>query len=131
MNNPPQTKESLRKFGLIMAGAFAFFASISLWRGTNPYKILYPISAVFLAAALICPLCLASVEKGWMWLGERIGRVMTVILLTVTFFLVITPLGLVLRLVRRGEVLEGIDKNCTSYWKDSSQESASRLALPF
>lgn len=89
-----------RKFGLTVGAAFLVLAAISLWRGHRiPMIVLGALGVVLVLAALIIPRQLGPVERAWMGLAEAISKVTTPIFMGAVYFLVLTPAGVVLRLV--------------------------------
>jgi len=106
----------LRKFGLVMAVAFGIFGALFVWR-EKPWGIytLY-VAAAFLVLGLVAPKLLGPIEKAWMALARVLQTVMTAIILTLMFFLVMTPIGLFIRLT--GKDLLGMkgDPEIESYW---------------
>ncbi|MGD2068791.1 MAG: SxtJ family membrane protein [Gemmatimonadota bacterium] len=91
----------LRKFGLVMTVGFGLLGLLFWWRGVPAAPWMAGIGAAFLAVGLVSPRILGPVERGWMWLAEKLGAVMTRVLLTITFFLGVTPLALLGRLLGR------------------------------
>ena len=124
--------QRLRKFGFVMAVAFGIFGALFLWRD-KPWGIytLYA-AAAFLGLGLVAPRLLAPIEKAWMALARVLQTVMTALILTLTFFLVMTPMGLLVRLT--GKDLLGMkgDPEIESYWVPVEQDGpASRPDKPY
>ena len=95
------SKSELRKFGLTVGGAFVLFGVISWWRGHDVApKALWTLRALLVGPGIIAPAVLAPIQRAWMAGAAVLGHVNTRIILTLTFFGVITPIGLVMRLVR-------------------------------
>lgn len=94
----------LRKFGLVVGGAFAVITLVRLWRHGG-WMPLACIAAVLVATAIAAPRLLAPIEWVWMRLAGLLGRVSTVLILTLTYFLMIIPIGLLLKLFRRDVLL--------------------------
>jgi hypothetical protein len=113
---PALSKRKLRTFGLVMAGACAAMTALLWWRGSTWLALPAVAGALFLGAALLLPHVLAPIEKTWMALARGLALVSTAVLLTLTFFLIVTPLGIFLRLI--GKDLLAIRRNPTrtSYW---------------
>ena len=57
----------------------------------------------------------------WYFLACSIGIVVGNILVTAFYYLLLTPLGLLLRLVRRTPLRKGPDKKMASYWQEAEQ----------
>ena len=131
---PPATRTtgSLRKFGAVMAVALGLIGGLFLWRGRDWAVWILWLAAAFAALAIVAPRALAPVERGWLWIGERIGGVMTVVVLTVVFYAVITPMGWLKRLVSGDTMGLERDRNATTYWIAVEPEGpASRPDRPF
>ena len=87
-----------RRFGLQVGGAFAVLAGIAHWRGhpMSPW-ILGGLAAILLIGGLVTPGALVPVYRAWMRMAHAISKVTTPIVLGIVYFLVLTPIGLVLR----------------------------------
>jgi hypothetical protein len=97
----PLTPRALRRFGLTVGGAFLVLGGISRWRGHEwPPLVLWTLAGALLVPALAYPAILAPIERAWMRLGAVLHRVNSTLILGIIFFLVITPIGMVLRLFR-------------------------------
>jgi hypothetical protein len=91
-----------RKFGLTVGAAFLVLAAISRWRGhdTAPW-IMGGIGILLVAAGAVLPGRLSPVYRGWMRLGLALSKVTTPIFMALIYFVVLTPTGLLLRLLGR------------------------------
>jgi hypothetical protein len=128
-----KTSGELRKFGLVMAGAFGILGSLAAWWRHKPWGIyVVGLAAVFLLAGLLAPRVLEPVERVWMAFAERLGRVSTFIILTVSFYLVITPVGVLRRIFAKQTMAKPTDPPAPSYWVPVEPGgSASRPDKPF
>ncbi|HEX9161166.1 MAG TPA: SxtJ family membrane protein, partial [Thermoanaerobaculia bacterium] len=97
-------------------------AALRVWRrGFDEIGISALIAAaLFAASALIAPAPLAPVYRWWMHLAEALAWVNTRVLLIIIFYLVVTPVGLVMRLARRAP-LDTAKKD--SYWTEPPRSS--------
>ena len=57
----------------------------------------------------------------WYAVGGVIGFCLTQVLLVLVFYLVVTPIGLVLRLLGKDPLERRWDKDATTYWKDAEK----------
>lgn len=116
-NDNPADAAHLRKFGAVMAAAFGILSAVAWWHdsGALPWTVL--VAAAFLFAGLLTPISLAPLEKIWMALAEKMSIVMTLLILTLTFFVLITPIGLLRRLVSRDSFELSFNRQLPSYWK--------------
>lgn len=106
----------LKDFGLLMACAFAIFGAIMLWR----HKFLAPYfvtaAFIFTVVAYFRPQALNRFEVLWLKFGERISVVATFIILTLTFYCAVTPVGLLLRLFGKDLLKLKSDPEASTYW---------------
>jgi hypothetical protein len=89
-----------RQFGFVVGGVFLALGLWTLWRGSWPLPVSRTVAAgglllVLLAATM--PAWLVYPRKAWMALAELLGFVSTRVILGAVFFLVVLPLGLVMR----------------------------------
>jgi hypothetical protein len=97
----PPDRRHLRRFGLTVATGFLVIGTVSWWRDHTIAPRVFWLTAVLLGApALIAPALLAPVERRWLIVGEWLGWINTRILLTALFYVVLTPIGLVLSFFR-------------------------------
>ena len=132
MAREPKSSGELRKFGLIMSIPLTLIGILMLWRGRflGPYVL--GLAALFLIAGLFFPRVLRPVEKVWMGFARMVSIIMTHILLTLTFFLVITPFGLILRIIGKDILQKRFDNTRQSYWIPVEQEGpANRHDKPY
>jgi hypothetical protein len=99
MAEKPVRRAQLRSFGLIVGGGFAV---VALWplifRGQPPRPWALGLAAVLAVAALAAPSALGPVHRVWMTIGETLGWVNSRVILTLVYYVVIVPIGLIRRL---------------------------------
>jgi Saxitoxin biosynthesis operon protein SxtJ len=88
-----------RKFGLMVGGAFLLLAAL-LWRRVHlpAAAVSGALGGVLVLGGLAWPSQLGPVYRAWMALARAISKVTTPIFMSVIFFLVLTPAGLLVRL---------------------------------
>jgi hypothetical protein len=108
-----------RKFGLTVGAAFAVLAAIMWWREHQTLMYVFGgLAAGLIAGGLIVPGQLGPVYRGWMGFALLISKVTTPLFMGIVFFLVIAPVGLVMRLLGRNPIKhKAINK---SYWSSRS-----------
>jgi len=110
----------LRRFGWTMAVAFGAIGGYGWWANTGFGAYLLGLAAVFLAGSLF-PRVLRPIERAWMALAHVLGIVMTRLLLTVAFYLLITPIGILARLTGHGlDKRPSPDDAPETYWEERS-----------
>jgi hypothetical protein len=94
-------KTELRKFGVTVGGAFILLGLISWWRGREiAPRVLWGLGLLLLVPGALAPMLLRPVQRGWMRAAGVLGYVNTRIILGGFFYVVLTPVGLVIRLFR-------------------------------
>jgi hypothetical protein len=99
--DPPRgtSRRELRKFGLLVGGAFLALAAIALWRHRSPLVIrgFGGLGAVLVVAGAAAPTVLGPVYRGWMRLALLMSKVTTPIFMAIIYYVVLTPTGLLMR----------------------------------
>ena len=108
---------SNRSFGLVF---FVLFFIIAFWTFKGDFyqiKILpLFISFIFLILGIINSNILTPFNKLWFKFGILLGRIISPILMAVIFFLVVTPTGLIMRMVGKDSMGKNYNKKIKSYW---------------
>ena len=121
-----------RKFGLTVGTAFVLFGGIALWRGRElPVQILWGIGGLLILGAVLLPAKLKPVERAWMAMALQISRVMTPIVMGIVYFLVLTPIALLVRSAKGNPLVHRSD--ATGYWftKGEGQDAKSDMRRQF
>ncbi|MBM3847276.1 MAG: hypothetical protein FJ405_13465 [Verrucomicrobia bacterium] len=98
-----------RKFTLVMMGLMCLAGWVLMKKGAITAGIAWTITGVAAGAVVVSilhPQAFRGFYRAGMTVTFRIGQVMSRILLTLLYFLVITPLGLVLRVMARKDPLD-------------------------
>jgi hypothetical protein len=131
---PDLGRKGLREFGLTTGVAvvviFALFLPWILELGTWPT---WPwiVAALLWLLALVRPLWLRPIYRGWMRFGLLASRVMTPLVLGIVFFVMIAPMGLVMRLRGKDPMQRALDPNQKSYRIRSTSSPREKLEKPF
>ena len=107
---------SNRNFGLVF---FIVFLIISLWPLINGDSIRIwsaIISLIFLILGLMNSKLLTPLNKLWFKFGMILGAIVAPITMGVVFFLVVTPIGLVMRIMGKDLLNKKYDKKKNTYW---------------
>jgi len=91
-----------RKSALVVAAVLSGIAGWNLYRGrTTVVVVLGGVGLALVVAGLFVPPAARAFHKGWMRLAAVLGYVNSRVLLAVTYYGLMTPYGIVSRLVRR------------------------------
>ena len=112
------SSKEIRKFGLVIAIALGVIGSFVYVKFGNFDVVgwLWGIGLLFLILGFILPSVLRPVYRIWMLLAYFIGGIVSRVILTVLFYVVLTPTGLVLRLFGKDVLDQKFDKRQESYW---------------
>lgn len=91
-----------QKFVAVMGVVANLLAWLPWWRGQLPLAVPVVVAALALLAlvtALIRPQWFRGFYRGGMKVSFQIGQVIGKVMLTIFFFVVVTPMGLLLRLL--------------------------------
>ena len=115
-----------RKSALLVSGVLLLIAAWNLYRGRNVVVVIFgSISAALFIAGLFVPVAARAFHKAWMRLAVALGHVNSRVLLTLMYYLVFTPYGLVSRLVGR-DPLKRRGKAGESYWTERKRTRQER-----
>ena len=108
---------SNRTFGLLFIGVFAVLGSYSFWKGwgVNATQAFFALSALLVGITFFAPVFLTPFNKAWYQLGLLLGKVVSPIVLGVIFFIVITPVAIVMKLAGR-DALKLRKQDVRSHW---------------
>jgi hypothetical protein len=107
---------SNRNFGFVFTGFFAVVGLGPILAGNPARPVALVVAALFLLAALIAPSLLGPLNRSWTRLGLALHRFTSPVALCVLLYLVITPIGLILRLSGKDTLRLRRDPCAPSYW---------------
>ena len=128
----PAGAKDLRKFSLTVGIAFVVLWAVLAYvfpylfdRGRS-FPILWQIGVALAVVGTLLPALVKPLYYAWMTLAVALGYVMTRVLLTIFFFLVLTPVALVFRLIGRDALHRKLDRSAPSYWIEKTHLIADR-----
>ena len=127
------TAKELRDFGLIMAGMLTLmfgFVLPWLFGYSTPY---WPFIAAFgfAVVALLKPLLLGPVNRVWLKISDVLGWVNTRLVMGFIFFLLIVPIGLIMRLFTKDPLNNQWSDTLKSYRIVTKVRNKEHLEKPF
>jgi hypothetical protein len=114
---------SERKFGILFVSVFALAGGYSLYKIQSLSWALFwfALAVTLLGVTLICPGRLSRLNRIWFEFGLLLGKVVSPVVLGAIFYLLLFPIGLIMRLAGR-DALRLRKRNLTSYWLDRKQD---------
>ena len=114
--NQQPTMRDLRQFGLLVGGVFAV---IGLWpvvfRSESPRLWAMILGSLLVVLGALAPQSLKQIHKGWMKVGHILGSINTKIILGIIYYLLITPMGLVMRLLGKDPMHRVLTQDTDTY----------------
>ena len=130
---PELDRSGLRQFGIttgvIVAGLFGVFFPWLL----NLGFVLWPwvLCGILALMGLVAPMSLRPVYKVWMRFGLMMSRFTTPLIMGLVFFLVITPVALIFKILGKDPMRRKLAQDQTTYRVSSARSARERLERPF
>jgi hypothetical protein len=115
IKNIKSTNKDLRGFGLLLGVASVLAGGAPLLKGGDYSYWFLVVGAVLIFLGLVFPGVLRPVYKPWIALSLALGWVTTRAILSVVFFLIVSPIGVIARIFGKRPLQLG--------WKDASRKS--------
>jgi hypothetical protein len=103
-----------RQFGLIL-GALLIYLSRDLLYSLLGY--------IVIAVAIIYPDIFNTPTRLWIKLGEYIGKYTNKIVLFILFYAIFTPVGIILRILKKNYFNLKLEENQLTYWEKIEKTS--------
>ena len=114
------TKKDLRKFGITVGGVL-ILAAVVLFYFTKPAAIYFAIiGGILVSLGLVFPQGIKPLNKIWMGLAIVLGFFMSRLILITLFYIVLTPIALLAKLVGKKFIDLKYDKSAKTYWEKRS-----------
>ena len=111
---------SNRSFGIVFFVVFLIIATYPLINGDELRLWSLIISIVFLFLGLVNSKILNPLNKLWFKFGIFLGKIISPLVMGIIFFLVVTPIGLLMRLLNK-DLLNLRFNNNGSYWIEKTE----------
>lgn len=105
-----------RSFGFVFTVVFAIIGFLPLLYGNDVRKWALALSLLFLLVAIFVPSALRPLNRVWMKFAEVLHRIVNPLVMGAMFFIVISPVALVMRLFGRDVLRRKFDPSAQTYW---------------
>ncbi len=112
-------------FGVLGAVVYAFTASMAI------PQVIWSVAAVVTLLFALIKALRVPIYLGWIYLAFPIGWTVSHLLMLVTYYLVLTPFALVLKLIGRDTMKRGFEPESPSYFIDHPKVETSRYFKQF
>ena len=125
------SERSLKKFGLTIGLIFLAIGLVFIWKNSiQIHSIFFILIGLYLTIfGILLPKKLSIIYKYWMILALVLGWFVSRIILTILFFLIITPIGYTMKILGKDILNISNKKNTTSFWilKNSSYKNLEKM----
>jgi len=111
---------SNRSFGIVFFVVFLIISIFPLINDGNLRVWSLIISIIFFILGLINSNILTPLNKIWFKFGVILGQIVSPIVMSIIFFLVVTPIGILMRILKKDLLNLKINDN-KSYWIEKSE----------
>ena len=122
IKNIKSEKSDLRKFGITIGVILLIIAGFLFWKEKESFQILLAFGITFCIFGIVIPFILKPIYWVWMIFSIILGWIMTRVILSLLFYIILTPIGLILRLFGKQFLELRWDKSKKSYWKYITNE---------
>jgi len=116
MNWNSTNQKDIRKFGGIAFTLFGALCALGLFKDKAMPSYLFGFLSILGGLFILIPSPLRPVYVAWLRMAHFIGTIITMLLLALGYYLVITPTGLVKRLFSGPPLHLKPDKKASSFW---------------
>ena len=114
---------SNRSFGLLF---FIVFLAISLWplKSQEDLRLwAFILALIFFVLGILNSKFLTPLNKLWMKFGIFLGSIISPFVMGVVFFMVVTPVGLIMRSLGKDLLRIKKSKSASTYWIDREKQN--------
>lgn len=124
--NRDPSRRQLNQFGFVWLGFVALFGAIAWFKFDNPVlaRGLWLAAVVVPIIGWLVPAFMRLVFVGMSYLAWPIGFVVSHVVLAAVYYLVLTPIGLIMRLIGYDPMRRGFDREAASYWVERPAAAA-------
>ena len=126
MNSNSTDTRTIRRFGLVVFVFFGALCALGVWRQKTVPTYLFGFLWFLGVCFLLFPYRSRHVFAGWLMCAHLIGRTVNVLVLTLAYFLVITPSAWLKRLFGGRPLPVRPDPKASSYWVDREEAAQPR-----
>jgi len=110
-------RRDLRNFGFVVGGVLLALTAFLFWKDRSAWTWTGGIGAALVTLGAVLPASLLPLQKVWMTLAVIMGWIMTRVILSVLFFLILTPIGLIARATGKRFLERRLHREADSYWQ--------------
>ena len=109
-------KKDLRSFGVMIGIIFLLIAGFLIYKDKESFQMLLYIAGSFIGLGLLIPILLKPIYILWMAFAIILGWIMTRLILSLLFYVIITPIGVILKIIGKDSLELKKQSVKESYW---------------
>ena len=122
IKNIKSEKNDLRKFGITIGVILLIIAGFLFWKEKESFQILLTFGITLCILGIAIPFILKPIYWVWMIFATILGWIMTRVILSLLFYIIVTPIGLIPRFFGKQFLELQWDKSKESYWNFRTNE---------
>ena len=122
---------SNRSFGFVFFAVLVVLGLSPLRKGGAANFAFVFSGILFLLFAILYPAALGPLNRAWTKLGYFLHAVMNPLIMGFLFFFLLSPLALLLRILRRKVLSVEIDRAAKTYWEERADTRKEFMRDPF
>ena len=116
IKNIKSEKSDLRKFGITIGVILLIIAGFLFWKEKESFQILLTFGVAIYVLGFAIPVALKPIYWIWMIFATILGWIMTRVILSLLFYIIVTPIGLIPRIFGKQFLELRWDRSKESYW---------------
>ena len=116
IKNIKSAKSDLRKFGTIIGILLMIIAGLLFWKEKESFQTLLMVGVILCIIGIAIPVILKPIYWIWMIFATILGWIMTRVILSLLFYAIVTPIGLLPRLFGKEFIDLKWDSTDSTYW---------------
>ena len=116
IKNIKSEKSDIRKFGITIGVILLIIAGFLFWKEKESFQILLTFGVTLCILGIVIPFILKPIYWVWMIFATILGWIMTRVILSLLFYIIVTPIGLIPRFFGKQFLELKWDKSKISYW---------------
>jgi hypothetical protein len=127
IKNIKESPKDLRNFGITVGCVLILIFCFLFWKHKPSQLYFLAAGGILILLGLLFPSTLRLLNKVWMIFSILLGWLMTRVILSFLYYLVIFPISLIARMFRKNFLELKIDKASTSYWEKRKNAPSSKI----
>jgi hypothetical protein len=123
IKNIKEDKKALQNFGLTIGAVLLLIGIILYFTGKTSFIYFAGSGILLVLLGVTFPAALKPLNKIWMTLALILGWFMSRVILIILFYLIITPMAFLLKIIGKDFLKLRTDKNIESYWEKRDKQS--------